>query len=126
MNYLNIPFDAEDFGISLARRASLEHLRGCSRGALSPLDTDESEPNKFNTHFEAWITPLPPMEVHNVFLPTTSAPVAKAFAVDFLLGFKALARASSRAEVCAPEQDDLLPQPRLPEVFLAPKPSPGQ
>jgi hypothetical protein len=39
--------------------------------------------------------PLPPVVVHNIFLPGALAPAAEVFAVNFLLGFKALARESS-------------------------------
>jgi hypothetical protein len=94
MNYLKIPFDVEDFGISLARGVSFELLRGCSRGAVSLSDADESEPNKFNASFGAWVVPLQPAEVQNVFKPPPSAPTAEVLTTYFLLGFKALARAS--------------------------------
>jgi hypothetical protein len=65
--------------------------------------------------------------VEDVFLPAASTPAIEAFsvglspedlAVNFVMCFKGLARASSRAEVWIQEWDDLLPRPHFPEVFL--------
>jgi hypothetical protein len=95
MDYSNIPFDKEDFRIFRAREVSLECLRDRSTGIVSPLDVDESEPNKFNTHFGAQVVPLPPLEVQNILLPAASEPAAKVFVANFLVGFKALPRVSS-------------------------------
>jgi hypothetical protein len=73
----------------------LERLRGRSTGIVSPVDVDESEKNKFNTCFRAWVTPLPPAEVRNILLLAALAPTVEVFAANFFLGFKALTRASS-------------------------------
>jgi hypothetical protein len=54
----------------------LECLRGRSTGIGSLSDADESEPNKFNAHFGARVTPLLPAEVQNIFLPAALAPAA--------------------------------------------------
>jgi hypothetical protein len=95
MNYPKIPFDAKDFGISWAGEVPLEQLCDYSTGTSSPSDADKSEPIKFNAHFGAQVAPLLPTEVQNVFLPAASSPTTEVFAANFLLGFKALARASS-------------------------------
>jgi hypothetical protein len=66
-----------------------------STGIVSLLDADESKPNKFNARFGARVVPLLPVEVQNIFLSAASEPTVEVFVENFLLGFKALARASS-------------------------------
>jgi hypothetical protein len=117
-DHSNIPFNAEIFGISRAREVYLEQLHDRSTGIMWPSDANELEPNKFNARFRAWVAPLPPAEVLSVFLPTALEPTTKNFVANFLLDFKALARASSWAEVWALEWDDWQPRPHFPEVFF--------
>jgi hypothetical protein len=103
-NHSKIPFAANDFGTSSKSGVSRERFRGHSEGAVSSSDADELESNRFSARFGAWVTPLPVVGVENVFLPAASTPAIEAFsvglspedlAVNFVMCFKGLARASS-------------------------------
>jgi hypothetical protein len=93
MNYLKIPFTEEDFGISCRTEDSLGHFRGRSRRAASASDANQSESNKFSTHFGARVAPLPPAKAEDAFWPVGLS--TEDFAANFVLRFKGLARASS-------------------------------
>jgi hypothetical protein len=71
-------FGAEDF---------LGCFQGGAKRVVSPSDADEPESNKSSARAEARVTSLPHAKVEDVYT------------INFLLGFKGLARASSCAEV---------------------------
>jgi hypothetical protein len=96
------------FRCILHSRNFLGHFQGSIRGVVSPLDVDEPESNKSNTRAKAGVVLLPRTKVDDVFFLEISMPMGEVFsampspddcATNFLLGFKGLARASSRVEI---------------------------